>query len=311
MKQLPVTNESFRYIENSFKEWLDILGYATSTVYHLPNMLHEFLHWLEQKNINQINQITAEHIKSYHAYIKQRANTHYEGALSNAAINNHRRTLNLFADYLRQTGRYEIPYVYLNVLNDKKEKLNTLTPEEVKQFFEATHQPDGSSWDREIGIRDRAILALVYGCGLRRNELRALNMEDVNLDKAIVHVKKGKGNKDRLVPINKANIKYLEDYIYNARPFLLKETQAEAFFLSIRSQRINDMSLNNRIRILALKTDNPEIMDKRPTLHTMRHSIATHLLENGMQLERVKEFLGHNSLESTQIYTHLMQEEMP
>lgn len=309
MKQLNITNESFRYIEHSFKEWLEILGYAPQTVYNIPNMLREFLHWLEQKNINQLQQIDAAQIKNYHNYIKQRANTRYEGALSNAAINNHRRMLNLFADYLRQTGRYEIPYVQIHALKDRKEKLNTLTPEEVKQLFETTHLPDGSSWDREISIRDRAILAIVYGCGLRRNEARQLNMEDVNLDKAIVHVKKGKGNKERLVPITKANIKYLEDYIFNSRPFLLKDSKTEAFFISIRSLRINDMSINNRVRSLVLKTDNPEIMDKRPTLHTLRHSIATHLLENGMQLERVKEFLGHSSLESTQIYTHLMDEE--
>jgi len=150
---------------------------------------------------------------------------------------------------------------------------------------------------------------MFYGCGLRRNEAKHLNLEDINLDKAIVHVRKGKGNKERLVPINTANINYLDDYKYNARPVLLKGVNTEAFFVSMRSQRINDQTMNLRIRILVQKTRNPVIIDKNPSLHTLRHSIATHLLNNGMKLEHKAKFLGHSSLESKQIYTHLMNDQ--
>lgn len=310
MKQLVVKSENFKYIEHSFKQWLDILGYAAVTVYNLPNMLREFFNWLEARNITNIKQITTNHIKEYYGYTKQRANTRFDGGLSNAAINNHRRTLHLFMDYLRQTGRYEMPYIKIQSLKDRKEKLNTLTPDEVRQLFEATHIGDGSPWDQETGIRDRAILSICYGCGLRRNEAKHLDINDVNLDKAIVHVKKGKGNKERLVPVNTANIKYLEDYLYNARPLLLKGINTEAFFVSMRNQRINDQTMNLRIRILVQKTKNPIIIDKNPSLHTLRHSIATHLLSNGMKLEQIARFLGHGSLESTQIYTHLIEENL-
>ena len=321
MKQLPVISENFRYIEQSFKQWLDILGYAASTVYSMPLILRELFNWLEKRSIIKVTEIKPEHIKSYHKYIQQRSNLLYGGTLSNASINNQRRMLNLFADYLRQTGRYEIHYVKIDTLKDRKEKLNTLTIDEIKQLFEATEIPDGSNWDNEIAIRDRALLSVFYGCGLRRNEARNLDLDDVNLDKAYIHVKKGKGNKDRLVPINKANIKYLEDYIYNSRTLLIRgrikykqlierANSVEAFFVSIRSQRINDMSMNNRIRALVQKTKNPVLIEKAPTLHTLRHSIATHLLSNGMKLESIAKFLGHSSLESTQIYTHLMETEI-
>lgn len=309
MKQLIIESENFKYIEHSFRQWLDILGYADTTVYNLPNMLREFFHWLEKKNINQIKQITTVHIKQYYQYTKERSNTRFGGGLSNASINNQRRTLHLFMDYLRQTGRYEMPYIKIQSLKDRKEKLNTLTPDEVKQLFEATHIRDGSAWDNEIAIRDRALLSVFYGCGLRRKEGRYLDVDDINLDKAIIHVKKGKGNKERLVPINSANIKYLEDYKYNARPVLLRGANAEAFFVSMRSQRINDQTMNLRIRILVQKTNNPLLQDKNPSLHTLRHSIATHLLTNGMKLEHIAKFLGHSSLESTQIYTHIIEEE--
>lgn len=321
MKQLKIESENFQYIEHSFKQWLDILGYAGTTVYNLPNMLREFFYWLENGQcpvgieparapITHINQIKTEYVKQYYQYTKQRANTRFEGGLSNASINNQRRMLHLFMDYLRQTGRYEMPYIKIQSLKDRKEKLNTLTPDEVKQLFEASHVPDGSNWDHEIAIRDRAILSIIYGCGLRRNEAKHLNLDDINLDKAIVHVKKGKGNKERLVPINKNNIKYLEDYLYNARPTLLRGTNTEAYFVSMRSQRINDQTMNLRLRILVQKTKNPILIDKNPSLHTLRHSIATHLLSNGMKLEQIAKFLGHSSLESTQIYTHLVKEEL-
>jgi integrase/recombinase XerD len=309
MKQLPIQSENFTYIEHSFRGWLDILGYGAVTVYNLPIMLREFFHWLEQRGINEVKQITTDHIKQYYGYTKQRANTRFDGGLSNASINNHRRTLHLFTDYLRQTGRYDIPYIKIQSLKDRKETLNTLTPDEIKQLYEATHTGDGSPWDQETGIRDRAILSICYGCGLRRNEARCLDLDDVNLEKGIVHVKKGKGNKERLVPINQSNIKYLEDYKYNARPVLLRGTHTEAFFVSMRSQRINDQTMNLRIRIVVKKTRNPILIEKNPSLHTLRHSIATHLLSNGMKLEQIAKFLGHSSLESTQIYTHLIEEE--
>jgi integrase/recombinase XerD len=321
MKQLKVESENFKYIEQSFRQWLEVLGYAEKTVYSLPNMLREFFNWLEQRNIKHIKEIQTEHIKQYYKHTKQRTNTRFGGGLSNASINNQRRMLHLFMDYLRQTGRYEMPYIKIQSLKDRKEKLNTLTPEEVKQLFEATHLADGSDWDNEMSIRDRALLSIIYGCGLRRNETKHLNVDDINLDKQIVHVKKGKGNKERLVPINKSNIKYLEDYLYNARPRLLisKDTRAktygkkkdeEAFFVSMRSQRIHDQTMNLRLRILVKKTNNPIIIEKNPSLHTLRHSIATHLLSNGMKLEQIAKFLGHSSLESTQIYTHLVTEEL-
>lgn len=320
MKSLPITSENFKYIEKSYREWLGICGYAETTVYGLPNQLREFFHWLETKNINHIKDIKTDHIKNYFHYTKQRTNTRFGGGLEPSYINKHRQMLMLFMDYLRQTGRYMIPYVKLNALKDRKEKLNTLTIEEVKQIFEATHVPDGSPWDQEVASRDRAILSLVYGCGLRRNEAKHLNMEDVNLDKGVVHVKKGKGNKERLVPISKSNIKYLEDYMYNARPGLLnsnegpkrkprERTYIPAFFVSMRCRRMDDQTINLRLRILVHKTNNPVIQEKNPSLHTLRHSIATHLLQNGMKLEAIAKFLGHDSLESTQIYTHLVEAE--
>ena len=309
MKSLPLHNEQYKYVEQSFKQWLDVLGYAGTTVYGMPNYIREFFNWLEQHGIKQVNDITAQHIKQYYAYIKQRINTKQGGALSPSYINKHRQALSTFSEYIRQAGRYQMPYVKLDGLKPDKEKTNVLTPSEIKQLYEASHIADGSNWDNEIAIRDRAILSVVYGCGLRRNEATQLNINDIDIEKNIVHVRKGKGNKERLVPLNKGNIKYIEEYIYNARPVFTKGSKTEAFFVSIRTGRTNSMTISRRLNVLVQKTKNVTLIEKAPTLHTLRHSIATHLLNNGMKLEAISKFLGHSSLESTQIYTHLAEEQ--
>lgn len=308
MRSLDIKTDAYKYAEQSFKQWLDIVGYAGMTVYNMSNQIREFFHWLEQKNIFQLNSISAQHIKQYYDYLKNRANTKESGALSPSYINKHRQALSTFIEYVHQTGRYGIPYVKLDGLKPDTEKINVLTMDEIKQLYEASYVPDNSNWDDEISIRDRAILSIVYGCGLRRNEAAHLNMHDIDLEKNILHVRKGKGNKERLVPLNKGNIKHIEEYIYNARPLLTHGNKLEAFFVSIRSRRINAMTINLRLRILVQKTKNPLLIEKEPTLHTLRHSIATHLLSNGMKLEAIAKFLGHSSLESTQIYTHLTEE---
>ncbi|MHB8259760.1 MAG: hypothetical protein ACYDEC_05785, partial [Bacteroidia bacterium] len=91
MKHLAIKTDAYKYLEQSFKQWLDVLGYAATTVYSMPNFIREFFNWLEQKNITQINSITGQHIKQYYGYIKQRANMKEGGALSPSYINKHRQ----------------------------------------------------------------------------------------------------------------------------------------------------------------------------------------------------------------------------
>ena len=109
MKKLELKNPSFQYVENSFREWLDILGYSPSTVYNLPTHIKEFLHWCEQENITGIPQIKAEHIRRYYTKTKNRANDRRGGGLSNGHLNKHLQALYKFAAYLRQSGRSEFP----------------------------------------------------------------------------------------------------------------------------------------------------------------------------------------------------------
>ena len=109
MKKLLLKNENFQYIEKSFREWLDILGYAESTVYNLPNHIRELLYYLEQNNINSITQLDNQIIKDHYNNVKLRSNDRKGGALSNGSLNKHLQALYKFTDYLRQSGRMLLP----------------------------------------------------------------------------------------------------------------------------------------------------------------------------------------------------------
>jgi integrase/recombinase XerD len=153
--------------------------------------------------------------------------------------------------------------------------------------------------------RDRAILAIFYGCGLRRNEGVNVDVGDINFDRALLHVRKGKNYKERFVPMGKSVMKHLQEYIYDHRPELLQGSKTESLFVSLLTRRINGQTIILRIKYLKHQTENAELIEKEIGLHTLRHSIATHLLQSGMKLESIARFLGHSTLESTQIYTHL------
>jgi integrase/recombinase XerD len=311
MKKLLLNNPSFRYLENSFKEWLDVQGYATSSVYNLPLHVRELLHYLEQQEIKNIKELKTQHIESYYQKLKERANSRRGGGLSNGHLNKHIQALRRFTEYLRKVGRLEINEVSLG--NEETEhKITYLTEEEIHLLFKVTYQkperkPNTSERVYEaIQARDRAMLAIYYGCGLRRNEGVQLDIGDINFDRSILHVRKGKNYQERLVPVSKANLKYLQDYVYDYRGELSRGRKIEALFIAYTTgRRLQGQSLFIRLKNLQYQTGDNDLIEKEIGLHTLRHSIATHFLQAGMKLESISRFLGHGSLESTQIYTHV------
>lgn len=316
MKKLNLNNAPYRYLEQSFKEWLDIQGYAASTVYALPLHVRELLHYLECKGISNIKELNTQHIENYYQKLKERANSRRGGGLSNGHLNKHIQALRRFTEYLRKVGRLEINEVSLG--NEETEhRITYLTEAEIHLLFKVTYQqpekkPNTSEAVYEaIQARDRAMLAIYYGCGLRRNEGAQLDVGDINFDRSILHVRKGKNYKERLVPISKANLKYLQDYVYDHRGELTRGSnpdsyRGEALFIAYTTgKRLQGQSLFIRLKNLQYQTGDNDLMEKEIGLHALRHSIATHLLAAGMKLESISRFLGHSSLESTQIYTHL------
>lgn len=311
MKKLILQNASYRYLEQSFKEWLDVQGYAPSTVYNLPNQIRELLYYLESNDIQNIKDLNIKHIENYYHQLKERSNERRGGGLSNAHLNKHIQSLRKFTTYLRKVGRLEIPEITLKD-EETENRIIYLTVDEIQHLFKTTyHRPEKKpSVTPEvleaIQARDRAMLAVFYGCGLRRTEGASLDVGDINFDKSVLHVRKGKNYKERLVPISKTNLKYITEYVYDHRPELAKGSKVEALFIAYgSSKRLHGQSLFIRLKNLQYQTGNQDLIEKEIGLHTLRHSIATHFLQAGMKLESISRFLGHSSLESTQIYTHV------
>lgn len=309
MKKLTLKNESFQYIEKSFREWLDILGYAESTVYNLPNHIRELFYYLEQHNIHHITELDNTIIKTHYENLKLRSNDRKGGGLSNGSLNKHLQALYKFTDYLRQSGRLVLPTLNIEWESDDTNEIEALTQSEIGLLYKATYGYNENNKLEPFNARDRAMLTIFYGCGLRRNEGYHLDLSDIDFDRRILHVRKGKANKERLVPFNKTNSQYLQEYIYDSRPQIVLDKRNNAFFISQKGNRMNTRSMAIRLRILQQRTDDLQLQEKNVRLHVLRHSIATHLLQNGMPLEKISKFLGHNSLESTQVYTHLINEE--
>ena len=308
MKQLKLKSEAFQYIEISFREWLDVLGYSSQTVYQMPNYVRELFYWLEtEKDINQITQITTPLIKEHYQNLKTRSNQRRGGALSNNYINKHLQALYKFMDYLRKSGRITLPHLEIEREEANPKAIQVLTVEEIKLLYKATEENIMNSRSEAISARDKVMLSVFYGCGLRRNEGYHLDLSDINFDKQIIHVRTGKNYKERFVPFNKTNANIIQEYIYDYRPFFANAKEINALFVSVRGFRMEAQSMGLRLKLLQQRTDDIELQQKDFALHTLRHSIATHLLTAGMSLEKIARFLGHSSLESTQIYTHLIK----
>lgn len=315
MKHLVLESTHYRYLEKSYTEWLNTLGYAETTTASLPVHVREFLHYLEKKNIQNITQVQPRILYNFIDYVSQRKHQTQNTLLSHYSINKIITAVNSFALYLNKSGNHIIDVHGKRLAIEEVEK-QILTTQEIKKLYEATYEHNPNN-NRATGQRDRAMIGLFYGCGIRRSEGMQLNIQDIDIVKAVVFIKKGKGNKQRHVPIASKHLEDIKEYLEEGRHTFLKDnrspwfvkknikkqhTDDEAFFLNIFGKRSTD--LYHRIKTLKERTG----IEKPIGLHTLRHSIATHLLQSGMTIDDIAKFLGHASLESTQIYTHIVAE---
>jgi integrase/recombinase XerD len=163
-------------------------------------------------------------------------------------------------------------------------------------------QPDLSS---VLGLRDKAMLELLYATGMRVSEMLGLNTEHLNLDLGFVRCL-GKGSKERIIPVGEVAVRYIREYLSRARLKLRKNAWERAVFLNRHGKRLSRQGFWKILKGYARKAGIP----KEITPHVLRHSFATHLLENGADLRAVQEMLGHADITTTQIYTHLSQRKL-
>jgi integrase/recombinase XerD len=209
-------------------------------------------------------------------------------------------SIELFYMMLQETGQIKTnPFSTLKFTYPKQYHERTvLTQEEIQQLYETCRS-----------FTERALLSLAYGCGLRVSEIVSLNVEDIKLREQILIVKRGKGNKRRIIPLSNKVKEDLYNYFYHERPITLALGET-AFIFNSKGGRMRKHTYNKVLKSLVERTENETIKQKQISMHTLRHSIATHLLEQGMGIEQVREFLGHAEIETTEIYTHISQTQL-
>jgi integrase/recombinase XerD len=303
-----VVNADYRKIAESFYQYQKRLGYVPNSYQAKFNYLNEFLHWLECKGNTEVLNVTTAEISQYYNYISIRPSKKDGGALSPKTTHSHMRIVRDFFEMLLQEGKIKInPTATLKFYYPQSsEERNTITQQEVQQLYEVCNT-----------AQEKAILSMAYGCGLRAAELQSCNIEDIKLREKILIVPKGKGNKRRVIPMSNGVVKDLSNYYYNEREALTKgrdyklnASNQNAFMLHSRGGRMMDDTYNKHLRILIERTQNKVLHEKQITIHCLRHSIATHLLEQGIPVEQVRLFLGHSQLETTQIYTHINKNQL-
>jgi len=252
---------------------------------------------LEKQSVQTLDNIDQQHIESYDLYLRQRPNRKNKGALSISSITSNLNGVRRFGRYLQQTGKYTLEVnVPLPKAQRKTERM-VLSLAEIRSLYRSTDES-------LLGIRDRAMLGIYYGCGLRRSEGVALELQDVDLHRNMLFVRRGKGYSERYIPFSEAIKRDFTAWL-TVRGQLLVNPTEKAFLIGVTGKALKGPAVMERLKSLVTLSS----VDHTTGLHTLRHSIATHLLKGGMSLENVSRFLGHRSLESTQIYTHLVNEQ--
>jgi len=300
-------NTSYRTIFAEYLTWLDTLGYSDDLVRGCRLNIRVFFEWLEEKQVQNIIQLTDRHITDYHNYLETRPNKLFKGRLlSPAHLNCNFFAIDKLLEFLHQYGMTNAPVPTNRRMEIDRQarirNIQTLTQQEIKTLYNCIPNtyPTWSFEERQAKQYElKLIIALFYGCGLRRSEGHKLRIQDIDFDRKTVFVEQGKNYKDRIVPMSAGVYKELQDYVYNFR-YKLKLNH-NRLFISAHKE-----TLGHKLKYLQNACDDESIKAKHITLHLLRHSIATHLLQNGMSIENISLFLGHSCLDTTQIYTHLI-----
>jgi integrase/recombinase XerD len=297
-------------IQNEYQQWLQTLGFSKSIVYNYTLNAKDFFLWLQTKNIIQINLLNEQHITQYFEYLQGRKNLRVKNkTLSIAHLNKIFDAIDKLLQCLQQIGLCHIlPPTNYRIPQQKQERLYKIQPFTQQEIKTLQLNIDSAFDDlpykhREVKQQEMyLIFALYYGCGLRRSEGFNLCVNDVDFNNKTIFIKQGKNYKDRIVPMNKTVFDVLQNYIYNYRNLIKLPHQR----LFTRTSFMLNLDLQYLQKMASAKASFGGLGAKKLTLHILRHSIATHLLQNGMSIENIAKFLGHSSLESTQIYTHII-----
>jgi integrase/recombinase XerD len=280
------------------KDFMDYLlierGLSNHTIDAYTRDLTNYITYMEKSaEISDVNAINRIQIMNYLFLLKDSGKTSATIARNISSI----RAFHLHL--LRENKTNNDPTLHIELPKKEKKLPKVLSLGEVEALL---NQPNGK---KAFAQRDKAMLEILYATGLRVSEMVQLNASNIHLTMGFVHCI-GKGNKERIIPLGSMAKQAIETYIQDGRNHLLKGKREEALFLNHHGKRLSRQGFWKILKSLAKEAK----IEKELTPHTLRHSFATHLLENGADLRAVQEMLGHADISTTQIYTHVSKERL-
>jgi len=298
-KELPVPPE----LAAQAGEYLNFLsvekGLAKNTASAYALDLNNFMRWLGRAGITDFSDVTKTHILDYSRELADGAFTAEGTPLNAASVGRAHAAIRGLFKFLVREG-YQTNDPMATVANVKKSQRlpRVLSIEDVAKLL------DGDFPETPRGWRDKAILELMYASGLRVSEAAGLTMGDLDSEEGFVRVF-GKGSKERLVPVGGTAVRAVQKYLMSGRPKLVGKTRDDHLFLNRQGRGLSRQTMWKTIKNQGGKAGFPEL-----TPHTLRHSFATHLLKGGADLRAVQEMLGHASISTTQVYTHVAKDHL-
>lgn len=248
-----------------------------------------FSEWLERDRTMQLKNASKEDISSYLRYLQGLGK-------SLSTVSRCAASLKRFYAYLMDKGiTQNNPATGISLEKHGRKLPSILTNHEVDTFLS---QPDLTD---PKGIRDKAMLELLYASGIRVSELIGLNLEDVNLSVGFLVCRSA--DKERVIPLYKVAVKSIQEYLQNVRPILTADNGENALFVNVNGSRMSRQGFWKIVKSYQSKAG----IKKEITPHTLRHSFAAHLLENGADIRDIQEMLGHADISTTQIYTKVIR----
>lgn len=284
------------FLTGRYLEHLRVRNYSEQTLFHRNRQLVLFRTFAEHLGLTQARQVTRAVILNYQAYLfhyRKRDGAHLTVGTQKAWLG---AVILLFSWLTREGLILYNPASDLDLpRREYRLPKNVLTHEQVEAIMSV---PDLSD---PLGLRDRAILEVLYSTGIRRTELCNLNQGDLQPDRGILRVEQGKGKKDRFVPIGERALLWIDKYVLEARPRLCPSINEPALFLNSWGGRMNPSRIGTQVHAIIEKAD----VGIAGSCHMFRHSFATALLQNGCDIRHIQVMLGHTSLDTTAIYAHL------
>lgn len=276
--------------------WLKAVGTSFRTFPTVESILRLFGAWSQDRDVSTIEQLTPDLLQAYQQELTFRLNRHGRPVTITTQLR-HLGVLRQFGRYLVEqdflisnpAGRFRLP-----------RKPKTL-PRVIPDVVEALRLMETRTGPALASYRDQAILELLYSTGLRRSEVSNLDLSDLDLIGGYCWVREGKGKKDRVVPIGRRACDRLQSYLDAVRPELLAGEETGALFLNRFGRRLSGEGIYQVVK----KTVALAKLSRKITPHALRHAAATHMLQNGAPLRHLQEFLGHASVETTQVYTRI------